>query len=86
MDFGTALKSWRDPGNQAGSPRFQKKSHTGAGSFRAASGVAQIPDDGKRRLKLTGLGPVKLLHTLPPGIVHEANIKPRKGRWFLSIR
>ncbi len=41
MDFGIAVKNWRDPIHPAGPPRFRKKIRTGAGSFRAASGVAQ---------------------------------------------
>ena len=86
MNFGTALKNWRDPNHRAGPPKFKKGSRTGAGSFRAASGIAQISYDGKRRLKLTGLGSVKLLHTLPEGIIHEAHIKRRNGRWFLGIK
>ena len=86
MDFGSALKNWRDSNNRAGSPRFKRKSRTGAGSFRAASGVAQVSCDGKRRVKLTGLGSVKLLHTPPEGIIHEAHIKRQNGRWYLSVK
>ena len=40
MDFGAALRNWRDPGHPTGLPRFRKKRTTGTGSFRAASGVA----------------------------------------------
>ena len=86
MDFGKALKNWWDPRIKAGPPRFKKRSRTGAGSFRAASGVAQMSYNGKRRIKLTGLGSVKLLHTLPEGIIHEAHIKRRNGRWFVGIK
>ena len=48
MDFGTAIKNWRDTDHKAGPPRFHKKRLTGTGSFRAASGVAQIKYNGKR--------------------------------------
>ena len=44
MDFGAALRNWRDPSHQAGPPRFRKKRRTGADSFRAASGVATLRD------------------------------------------
>ena len=42
MDFGAALRNWRDPGHPTGLPRFGKKRTTGTGSFRAVSGVAQL--------------------------------------------
>ena len=80
MDFGTAVKNWRDPNHRAGAPRFRKKSRTGAGSFRAASGVAQIRSDGKRRVRLPRIGSVKLAHTLAEGIPFEAHIKRQHGR------
>ena len=51
MDFGTAIKNWRDTDHKAGPPRFHKKRLTGTGSFRAASGVAQIKYNGKRRIQ-----------------------------------
>ena len=69
MDFGTAIKNWRDTGHKAGPPRFHKKYRTGSGSFRAASGISQVKYNGKRRIELTGLGSVKLRHTLPKGFL-----------------
>ena len=86
MDFGTAVGNWRDPSHRAGAPRFRKKSRTGSGSFRAASGVVQIRPDGKRRVRLTRIGFVKLAHTLPEGIPYEAHIKRQHGRWYLSVK
>ena len=85
MDFGTAIKNWRDTDHKAGPPRFHKKRLTGTGSFRAASGVAQIKYNGKRRIQLPGLGSVKLRHTLPKGLVYEAHIKFLNGQWKLSV-
>ena len=86
MDFGTAVRNWRDSGHRAGVPRFRKKSRTGTGSFRAASGVVQIRTDGKRRVHLPLIGSVKLAHTLPDGIPYEAHIKRQHGRWYLSLK
>ena len=86
MDFGAAVKNWRDPGHPAGPPRFRKRRRTGVGSFRAASGVAQLRYDGKRRIRLPVLGSVKLAHTLPAGIPYEAHITYRNGRWTLSLK
>ena len=84
-DFGTAIKNWRDPKHSAGPPRFHKKRLTGAGSFRAASGITTIKYNGKRRIQLPGLGSVKLDHALPDGIIYEACIKRENGHWQLSI-
>ena len=86
MDFGAALKNWRDSSHPAGTPRFRKRRRTGAGSFRAASGVAQLRYDGKRRIRLPVVGSVKLAHTLPKGIPYEAHISNRNGRWILSLK
>ena len=85
MDFGAALRNWRDPSHPAGPPRFRKRRRTGAGSFRAASGVVQIRYDGKRRTRLPVIGSVKLAHTLPKGIPYEAHISYHNGRWTLSL-
>ena len=84
-DFGTALKNWRDPNHNGRRPTFKKKRLTGTGSFRTASGVANIRYDGKRRIRLPYLGSVKLAHTLPKGIIYEAHISFRNGQWNLSI-
>ena len=86
MDFGAALRNWRDPGHPAGPPRFRKRRRTGAGSFRVASGVAQLRYDGKRRIRLPVIGSVKMAHTLPKGIPYEAHIGYRNGRWTLSLK
>ena len=86
MDFGTAVRNWRDPNHPAGPPRFRKRRRTGSGSFRAASGVVQLRYDGKRRIKLPRIGSVKLCHTLPKGITYEAHISRRNGRWLLSVK
>ena len=86
MDFGAAVKNWRDPSHPAGPPRFRKRRRTGTGSFRAASGVAQLRYDGKRRIRLPVIGSVKLAHTLPDGIPYEAHISYRNGRWTLSLK
>ena len=86
MDFGAAVKNWRDPSHPAGPPRFRKRRRTGAGSFRAASGVTQLRYDGKRRIRLPIIGSVKLAHTLSKGIFYEAHISRRNGRWMLSVK
>ena len=84
-NFGNALKNWRDPDHKARKPRFHKKRLTGSGSFLAASGVATIAYNGKRRVKLPCLGSVKLNATLPTGIFHEANISRKNSQWLLSV-
>ena len=84
-NFGNALKNWLDPDHKAKKPRFHKKRLTSSGSFLAASGVATITYNGKRRVKLPYLGSVKLNATLPKGIFHEAHISRQNGQWLLSI-
>ena len=84
-DFGTAVANWRDPKLPARQPTFKKRRLTGTGSFRAAGAVREIHYDGRRRIKLPYLGSVKLAHTLPKGIIHEAHISFRNGQWLLSI-
>ena len=86
MDFGNALRNWLDPNLKARRPVFRKKRLTGAGSFRAASGVAQVRYDGKRRIRLPVIGSIKLRHTLPKGVIFEAHIVRRNGQWLLSIK
>ena len=86
MDFGAALRNWRDLSHAAGPPRFRKKRRTGAGSFRAASGVTQLRYDGRRRMRLPVIGSVKMVHTLPKGIPYEAHISRRNGQWVLSVK
>ena len=86
MDFGKALANWRNPKVKARAPAFRKRKATGTGSFRAASGTAQIRYNGKRRIQLPGLGSVKLDCTLPKGIYHEAHIKRENGRWHICLK
>lgn len=86
MDFGKALANWRNPKAKARAPAFRKRKATGTGSFRAASGTAQIRYNGKRRIQLPGLGSVKLDCTLPKGIYHEAHIKRENGRWHMCLK
>ena len=86
MDFGTAVKNWRDTKHKAGPPRFHKKRRTGTGSFRAASGISQIKYNAKRRIQLPAIGSVKLRHTLPKSIVYEAHIKLLNGQWVMSVK
>ena len=84
-DFGTAVANWRDPNHKGRRPTFKRKHLTGTGSFRAAGAVREIHYDDKRRIRLPYLGSVKLAHTLPKGIIHEAHISFRNGQWLLSI-
>lgn len=84
-NFANALKKWSDHNDPARRPRFKKKRLTGTGSFRAAGAVREIKYDGKRRIRLPYLGSVKLIHTLPEGVIHEARISFRNGQWLLSI-
>ena len=86
MDFGRAIANWRNPDLKAHFPTFIKRKATGEGSFRAASGVAQIRYDGKRRVRLPVIGSVKLACTLPKGIYHEAHIRKQNGRWYLCLK
>ena len=86
MNFGKAIANWRNPELKAMAPKFKRKKLTGAGSFRAASGVTQIKHNGKRRIQLPGLGSVKLDCTLPKGIYHEAHLKQENGRWYLCLK
>ena len=84
-NFGTAVANWRDPKLNAYRPTFKKRRLTGTGSFRAAGARREIKYDGKLRIRLPYLGSVKLSHTLPEGLIHEAHISFRNGQWMLSI-
>ena len=86
IDFGKAMTNWRNPELRARPPRFKKKKLTGTGAFRAASGIRQITYNQKRRIQLSELGSVKLDHTLPSGIYHEAHIRRANGRWHLCLK
>ena len=85
MNFGNAVRNWQDPNHKAKRPRFHKKRLTGSGSFRAADAVRKIHYTGKRRIRLPYLGSVKLNHTLPKGIFHEAHVSLPNGQWMLSV-
>ena len=85
INFGNAVSNWLNPNLKARKPRFHKKRLTGSGSFRAAGAVREITYNGKRRIKLPYLGSVKLNHTLPQGIIHEAHISLKNGQWLLSV-
>ena len=84
-DFGHAVANWRNPDLRGHRPTFKKRRLTGTGSFRAAGARREIHYDGKRRIRLPYLGSVKLAHTLPKGIIHEAHISFKNGQWLLSI-
>ena len=84
-NFGIALANWRNPHLNTRQPTLKKRRITGSGSFRAAGAVREIHYNGKRRIRLPYLGSVKLAHTLPKGIIHEAHISLRNGQWLLSI-
>ena len=86
MDFGKSLTNWRNPNLKARAPRFRKRKVTGTGSFRAASGTAQIKYNGKRQVQLPGLGSVKLDCSLPKGVYHEVHIKRENGRWYICLK
>ena len=83
--FGKAVANWRDPDHRATAPVLHKKRLIGSGSFLAASGIKNIRHDGKRRITPPCMGSVKLNHTLPKGIVHEARIAFRNRQWVLSV-
>ena len=76
---------WRDPVLQGRRPVFEKERLTGTGLFRADGAVREIRYDRKRHIRLPHLGSVKLAHTLPDGIIHEAHIAFRNGQWLPSI-
>ena len=86
MDFGTAVANWRNQQLKARAPRFIKRKSTGTGNFRAASGVREIRYNGRRRIKLPVVGSLKLDHTLPKGIYHDAHIRKENGRWYLCLK
>lgn len=86
MDFGRAVANWRNTGLKTRAPKFEKRKMTGTGRFRAASGVAQIRYGGKRRVTLPVIGSIKMAHTLPAGIYHDAHIKRANGRWYLCVK
>ena len=84
-NFKNALNKWLDPDDPAQKPSIHRRKRTGTGSFRAAGAVREIHYNGKRRIKLPYLGSVKLNHTLPKGIIHEAHISRQNGKWILSV-
>ena len=84
-NYRNARSRWLNKDLNARRPVFHKKNRTGAGSFLAASGVACIRYDGRRRIRLPYLGSVKMTRALPAGIPYEVTIKKRNGRWYASI-
>ena len=84
-NFRNACLRWLDKNINAARPIFRKKNANGSGSFLAASGIAKIKYDGHRRIKLPGIGSVKLKRELPEGIPYEATIEKHLGEWQLSI-
>ena len=86
MDFGKAVANWRNPELKARQSAFIKRRLTAEGSFRTASGVAQIKYNGKRRVRLPVMGSAKLDHVLHKGICHEAHIHRQNGRWYLCLK
>ena len=49
------------------------------------SGDLTVRYDGHRRIRLPGLGSVKVMHPLPDGVPYKVVIKKRNGRWFTSV-
>ena len=84
-NFRSALSNWLNKGLKAGRPHLKRRRATGSGSFLAANGVAVVRYDGHRRIRLPGLGSVKLRHELPDGVPYKVVIKKRNGRWFASV-
>ena len=84
-NFKNALNKWLDPDDPAQKPSIHRRKRTGTGTFRAAGAVREIHYNGKRRIKLPYLGSVKLNHTLPKGVIHEAHISRENDKWMLSI-
>ena len=85
-DFEAALRHWKANSHRFGAPKIHKKNRDGSGSFLAATGIAAVQYDGKRRLKLPVIGSVKLGRRLPAGIIPvSARIARRKGQWLLSV-
>ena len=85
MDFGRAMSRWRS--GLSGPPQFKRKKSTGAGSFRAASGVDHVTYNGKRRIQVRGLGSAKLAGLLPrDAIYYEAHIRRQNGLWYIGLK
>ena len=84
-NFRSALSNWLNKGLKAGRPHLKRRRATGSGSFLAANGVAVVRYDGHRRIRLPGLGSVKIRHPLPEGVPYKVVIKKRNGRWFASV-
>ena len=84
-NFRSALSNWLNKGLKAGRPHLKRRRATGSGSFLAANGVAVVRYDGHRRIKLPGLGSVKLRYELPDGVPYKVVIKKQNGRWFASV-
>ena len=84
-NYRNARSRWLSKDVKARRPVFHRKNRTGAGSFLAASGVAIIKYDGRRRIRLPYLGSVRMTRALPKGIPYEVTIRKRNGRWYASV-
>ena len=83
--FCKAYRNWRNTKLRARQPRFHKKRRTGEGSFLAGYGTGRIPYDGHKRLRLQGLGWVKLACPLLEGEIYGVTVRRRNGQWLASI-
>ena len=79
-NFRNALSNWLNKALKAGRPHLKRRRATGSGSFLAANGVAVVRYDGHRRIRLPGLGSVKLRHELPEGVPYKVVIKKQKRK------
>ena len=64
-NFRYSLSNWLNKSLKAGRPHLKRRRATGSGSFLAANGVAVVRYDGHRRIRLPGLGSVKIRHRTP---------------------
>ena len=86
-DFQRAYENWRNPELPARKPATKRKRRTGSGSFLIASGVAVVKYDGHRRIRLPGLGSVKLHRELPPDVIpYEVRIERENGQWLAAVQ
>ncbi len=84
-NYRNARSRWLSKALKERRPVFHRKNKTGTGSLLAASDVAVIRYDHHRRIRLPGLGSVRMTRSLPDGIPYEVTIRKRNGRWYASI-
>ena len=85
-NFRRAYENWRNKEIPARKPQTKRKRRTGSGSFLIASGVDCIRYDGYHRIRLPGLGSVKLKRELPRGVIpYEVHIVRNNGQWHASV-